>query len=79
MNKTAFKGSVMLLVCAAIWGFAFSAQDLAAEHVNVFTCGAVRSLIATLVLALAVLAKGFLISDYGKVIFSAQNIVNRAH
>lgn len=56
MNKTAFKGSVMLLVCAAIWGFAFSAQDLAAEHVNVFTCGAVRSLIATLVLALAVLA-----------------------
>ncbi len=45
----------MLLLCAAIWGFAFSAQDLAAEHVDVFTCGAVRSWIATAVLTLAVL------------------------
>ena len=55
MNKT-MRGSALLLLCAAIWGFAFSAQDLAAEHVGVFTCGAVRSAIATLVLALAVLA-----------------------
>ena len=56
MNKTELKGSAMLLVCAMIWGFAFSAQDIAAEHVDTFTVGAVRSIIAALVLSLAVMA-----------------------
>lgn len=45
----------MLLVGAMIWGFAFAAQDIIADSVGVFTCGAVRSLIATVVLSLAVL------------------------
>lgn len=54
--KSSIKGSVMLLVAAVIWGLAFSAQDMAAEHVPVFTVGAVRSLVATLFLMLAVLA-----------------------
>ncbi len=54
MNKT-MRGSALLLLCAAIWGFAFSAQDIASRYVGVFTCGAVRSLIATAVLAGAVL------------------------
>ena len=54
--KSSIKGSAMLLVAAVIWGLAFSAQDMAAEHVPVFTVGAVRSLVATVFLALAVLA-----------------------
>ncbi len=54
MNKQ-FRGSAMLLLCAVIWGLAFSAQDMAAEHVPVFTVGAVRSFMATAFLALAVL------------------------
>ena len=54
--KSSIKGSVMLLVAAVIWGLAFSAQDMAAEHVSVFTVGAVRSLVATVFLMLAVLA-----------------------
>lgn len=45
----------MLLLCAIIWGLAFSAQDMAAAHVGVFTCGAVRSAMATVFLALAVM------------------------
>lgn len=46
----------MLLLCAVIWGFAFSAQDMAAAHVPVFAIGAVRSVVATVVLAITVLA-----------------------
>lgn len=53
--KSSIKGSMMLLVAAIIWGLAFSAQDMAAEHVPVFTVGAVRSLVATVFLMLAVL------------------------
>lgn len=53
MNKS-IKGSLVLLLCAMIWGFAFSAQDMAAEHLSVFTIGAVRSYIAALFLAIAV-------------------------
>ena len=53
--KKSMKGSAMLLVGAMIWGFAFAAQDIIADSVGVFTCGAVRSLIATVVLSLAVL------------------------
>ena len=69
MNKTELKGSAMLLVCAMIWGFAFSAQDVAAEHVDTFTVGAVRSIIAALVLSLAVM--GFdKATKNGRVLFS---------
>ncbi len=56
MNKQ-LKGSVMLLLAAIIWGFAFSAQEVVAQkNVGVFSCGASRSLIASLALTLAVLA-----------------------
>ena len=39
MKATHLKGSAMLLACAAIWGFAFSAQELAAAHLGTFTIG----------------------------------------
>ena len=48
------KGSLMLLLCAIIWGFAFTAQDILADTVPVFACGAVRSLIAAVALAVTV-------------------------
>ena len=53
MNKN-LKGSLILLLCAMIWGLAFSAQDMAAAHLSVFTIGAVRSAIATVFLAVTV-------------------------
>ena len=34
MRSTHLKGSAMLLLCAVIWGFAFSAQDIAAELIK---------------------------------------------
>lgn len=49
------KGSLMLLLCAIIWGFAFTAQDIIADTVPVFTCGAVRSFIAAIALAITVM------------------------
>ena len=54
MNKS-LKGSFVLLLCAMIWGFAFSAQDMAAAHLPVFTIGAVRSAVATVFLAALVM------------------------
>ncbi len=58
MKKTnqGLRGSLLLLAAAIIWGLAFSAQDMAAAAgVGVFSCGASRSLVATLFLTLAVL------------------------
>lgn len=55
MRSTHLKGSAMLLLCAVIWGFAFSAQDIAAATVGVFAIGATRSVFATAVLAVTVL------------------------
>ncbi len=55
MSKS-MRGSIMLLIGAIIWGFAFAAQDIIADSVGVFTCGAVRSVVATAVLAAAVVA-----------------------
>jgi drug/metabolite transporter (DMT)-like permease len=68
MNKN-LKGSLILLLCAMIWGFAFSAQDMAAEHVPVFTVGAVRSLVATVFLA-AVIAVIDKTTGSGRFLFS---------
>ena len=72
--KSSIKGSVMLLVAAVIWGLAFSAQDMAAEHVPVFTVGAVRSLVATLFLMLAVLAFDKA-EKSGRFLFSKKKII----
>ena len=55
MKTTHLKGSSMLLLCAVIWGLAFSAQDIAAKTVGVFAIGATRSVFATVVLAVTVL------------------------
>lgn len=46
-----FKGSLLLILAAAIWGTAFTAQTQAAQSIQPFTFNAVRSLIGCAVLA----------------------------
>ena len=49
-QKTQFKGVIMLLLTAFIWGSAFVAQDIGMENVESFTFGGIRTLLGALVL-----------------------------
>ena len=49
MHKQA-KGSILLLLCAMIWGAAFVAQSEGMQYVGPFTMGATRFFLAGLVL-----------------------------
>lgn len=42
MTKTQLKANILLLLTAAIWGFAFVAQKVGAEHVGAFTFNGIR-------------------------------------
>lgn len=42
MNKKAFRADILLLLTAAIWGFAFVAQSSAMDYVGPFTYNAIR-------------------------------------
>ena len=48
--KKQFKGTLMLLLTALFWGFAFVTQTTAMDHVGPFTFQAVRQMIGFLVL-----------------------------
>lgn len=50
MNKYVLRQSVLLLLTAAIWGFAFVAQSVGMEYIGSFTFNAVRNLLAVIVL-----------------------------
>jgi drug/metabolite transporter (DMT)-like permease len=50
MNKKQVKSSLLLLLTALIWGFAFAAQSIGMNYVGQFTFNAVRFLIGALVL-----------------------------
>lgn len=50
MNKKALIGNVLLLITAIIWGTAFAAQRVGMDHIEPFTFGASRYVLATLVL-----------------------------
>jgi drug/metabolite transporter (DMT)-like permease len=52
------KGSIYLLLAAAIWGIAFVAQSAAADQVEPFTFNCIRSWIATVVLLAFLLVRG---------------------
>jgi drug/metabolite transporter (DMT)-like permease len=69
MNRTHLKGSAMILLCAILWGVAFSAQDLAARHIGTFTIGALRSVIGVGALTVAILAADKLRGN-GRFLFS---------
>ena len=49
MHKQA-KGSILLLLCAMIWGAAFVAQSESMQYIGPFTMGAARFFLAGLVL-----------------------------
>ena len=50
MQKHQLKGSLMLFFCALIWGLAFVAQSVGADHVGAFTFNGLRSLIGAVFL-----------------------------
>ncbi|MBR4234735.1 MAG: DMT family transporter [Clostridia bacterium] len=53
-----FKGELILLVTAVIWGTSFVAQSLGSDRVQVFTYSGVRNLIGALTLFIAVMLMG---------------------
>ena len=57
MKKSSFKADALLLLAAAIWGFAFVAQRMGMEHVGPFTFNAVRFALGSLALVPFVLAR----------------------
>ena len=50
MQKNSIKNTVMLLLAAMIWGFAFVAQSTGMNYVGPYTFNAVRSFMGSLVL-----------------------------
>lgn len=58
MNKNSVIGTIILLLAAIIWGFAFVAQSIGMDYVSPFTFNGVRLLIGALVLLpLAIVSK----------------------
>jgi drug/metabolite transporter (DMT)-like permease len=57
MKKSAFKADALLLLAAAIWGFAFVAQRMGMEHVGPFTFNAARFALGSLALIPFVLTR----------------------
>jgi drug/metabolite transporter (DMT)-like permease len=49
-NKTALKADLLLLITAAIWGFAFVAQRVGMDHMGPFTFNAIRFSLGALAL-----------------------------
>lgn len=50
MKSKHIKGKLILLLASIVWGFAFVAQDVAANYVDPFTLNTIRCLIATIFL-----------------------------
>lgn len=50
MNTKTLQKSLLLLLCATIWGIAFVAQSVGMEYVGPYTFSAVRNVIGTIVL-----------------------------
>ena len=48
--KTNWKNPILLIIAAAIWGFAFAFQSVGMEYVEPFTFNCIRNLIGTVVL-----------------------------
>jgi drug/metabolite transporter (DMT)-like permease len=48
---TRLRADLLLLACAAVWGFAFLCQKRAMEHVGPFAFVSIRSVLACLALA----------------------------
>ncbi len=57
MNKNSFKGSLMLLITAFIWGIAFIAQSVGMESIETLTFTGIRTLMGSAVLLPVILIK----------------------
>ncbi len=57
MNKDSFKGSMMLIVTAFIWGIAFIAQSVGMESIETLTFTGIRTLMGSAVLLPIILIK----------------------
>ncbi len=57
MQKTQFKGVVMLLLTAFIWGSSFVAQDIGMDKIEAFTYNGVRTLLGAIVLIPIILVR----------------------
>ncbi len=54
MRSKAMRSNLLLILTAAIWGFAFTAQSVGMDYVGPFTFNAARSFIAALVLFIVI-------------------------
>ena len=57
-QKTQFKGVLMLLLTAIVWGSSFVAQSIGMEKIQAFTFTAIRTLLGALVLLPIILIRG---------------------
>ncbi len=55
MNQT--KGTLLLLLAAIVWGVAFVAQSMAADHVGTFTFNSMRNIVAVIVMTVIINVK----------------------
>lgn len=66
MNKQQnIKGSILLLITAAIWGFAFVAQSVGMDHVGPMTFQATRMLLGAIVLVPVILIRDGIARRHG--------------
>lgn len=61
-TKTQFKGVIMLMLTAAIWGSAFVAQNAASDKIQAFTFIGIRNMVAALALFVFLLIKHIITS-----------------
>jgi len=76
MQKNNIKGSLILLLAALLWGFAFVAQCDASDKISPFAFNCMRSLIGSFVLAVYILIKDkFIVGNQSKALISKSNII----
>lgn len=63
--KTNWKNPILLIIAAAIWGFAFAFQSVGMEYVEPFTFNCIRNLIGTVVLLPVIWLMGKWKKKYG--------------
>ena len=72
MKTKILGGNLLLLLTALIWGFAFTAQKVAGDHIPAVALNAIRFLLGTLVLIPAILVFDR-VKKSGRMLFSPKN------
>ncbi len=66
MRKSGLFNIAALLLCAMIWGFAFSAQSVGAEHMGAWTFLALRSWLGVFTLLVFIGARKLILKFTGE-------------